>query len=950
MDRASALLKKAGSAVHNARDAAARKLEGGVDLEKLQQRANSAKNMLADNARAARAHVSHAVSEVVDHMSHKEVVVVDGRQLQLVKQLAEGGFGFVYLAQHQESGKQYALKRMFAQDRDSRALAEAEVSLMRSLEHPNVIKMLASAQGPRAGGGQGSEYLLVMEFASAGTLARWVTPDVEGAMPALPAEERMLACFHEACKGVAYLHSRTPPLIHYDLKLENVLETARGTCKLCDFGSASTRTFDARSSDRRARLEEEDRISRYSTMMNRSPEMCDLERGVVGTPSDVWALGCMLYTLLFQRHPFDGGGGNISALGILNGRWAVPASSRYSEGTSAVLRAALKADAASRATVTHLIPIITRAIADASEHLLTPVQRPHQRSAAPARAPAAAANWATFDDAFDSAMPPPTPTAPVTADLLGGGEPMPGPHEPAQQGGWATFEAEFGADLGAASTTQHPASPYPPPSSAAASAVDLLDPLATLSLAQGSGSGSGRTTAPIARSPSAPSVGASPPLAAAATVDLLGFDSSVAAVTSPNAELDGLFGPSPSPPNAAAPTTTPQQGAPPVLDVSDDPFGLGASFGASTPAPAATPTPTPSPMQDDFVGLFGAVTPAAASTPTAPPSVPSTLDPFAELMSPTAGGASGGASGGALAEMSSASGGSRKRRRPTASASAATSAVSRTPWQDPPSPLEVHAMASTPPVAMPSAFGAAVATEAAGPAGAGAAAGLLAGGATGGGMAAASPPPASTASVDLTMDSGSDDGEGHAPSGVRPLPGAMPMPLQGRSRPGDDPELDAYLASAPPELFDANTYRADQQRTQAAPVSAMLWTGPTARGVAAPSTRVEAPTARAPTHTLRAAVPMAPSTPGAARPMAMAPSSATAVWEVELCGQYQPYESVQQQALEAAYLRGSDTAMIRIRGSSYEVRLRGERRQRGLGSEAWRSRRVRRREPSAPRS
>ena len=38
-------------------------------------------------------------------------------------------------------------------------------------------------------------------------------------------------------------------------------------------------------------------------MMNRSPEMCDLDRGIVGPPGDVWALGCMIYTLGYQRAP-----------------------------------------------------------------------------------------------------------------------------------------------------------------------------------------------------------------------------------------------------------------------------------------------------------------------------------------------------------------------------------------------------------------------------------------------------------------------------------------------------------------------------------------------------------------------------------------------------------------------------------------------------------------------
>ena len=206
-------------------------------------------------------------SDLLERVSYKETVTIDGQgPLQLVRQLGEGGFGFVYLARHTLSGDEFAVKRMLVQDRESAAMAKAEVELMQALQHPNIVRLLASSHGARANGQPGSEYLLLMEFAARGTLARWVTPTEEGEMPPAISEARLLACFLDTCKAVAFMHSRSPPLTHYDMKLENVLETSRGTCKLCDFGSASTRTFDAKASDRRARLDEEDRLSRYSTV------------------------------------------------------------------------------------------------------------------------------------------------------------------------------------------------------------------------------------------------------------------------------------------------------------------------------------------------------------------------------------------------------------------------------------------------------------------------------------------------------------------------------------------------------------------------------------------------------------------------------------------------------------------------------------------------------------
>ena len=116
------------------------------------------------------------------------------------------------------------------------------------------------------------------------TLARWVIPDENGRMPRPIGEETMLGNFHDVCKGLHFMHTMSPPVTHFDLKLENVLEfdnPANGTsvCKICDFGSASTRTFDPNTADRRAKLYEEDLLARYSTAMNRSPEMLDLHRG-----------------------------------------------------------------------------------------------------------------------------------------------------------------------------------------------------------------------------------------------------------------------------------------------------------------------------------------------------------------------------------------------------------------------------------------------------------------------------------------------------------------------------------------------------------------------------------------------------------------------------------------------------------------------------------------------
>ena len=67
---------------------------------------------------------------------------------------------------------------------------------------------------------------------------------------------------------------------------------------------------------------------------HRAPEMVDLwRRRVVGLKADVWALGCILYSLAFLKHPFQDG----SSLGIANSKVKIPRQTGYSKGFTKLL-------------------------------------------------------------------------------------------------------------------------------------------------------------------------------------------------------------------------------------------------------------------------------------------------------------------------------------------------------------------------------------------------------------------------------------------------------------------------------------------------------------------------------------------------------------------------------------------------------------------------------------
>lgn len=106
------------------------------------------------------------------------------------------------------------------------------------------------------------------------------------------------------------------PVPRRDLKAENVLLHPEGKWVLCDFGSCSS--FQGTHATAAAMGVAEDDIRKHTTPAYRAPEQWDLyARQHIGTPVDVWALGCLLYFLCSGRLPFDGD----AKLQILTGRY-----------------------------------------------------------------------------------------------------------------------------------------------------------------------------------------------------------------------------------------------------------------------------------------------------------------------------------------------------------------------------------------------------------------------------------------------------------------------------------------------------------------------------------------------------------------------------------------------------------------------------------------------------
>ncbi|XP_009468872.1 PREDICTED: cyclin-G-associated kinase [Nipponia nippon] len=216
--------------------------------------------------------------------------------------------------------------------------------------HPNIVQFCSAASigKEESDTGQG-EFLLLTELCK-GQLVEFLKK-VESKGPI--SCDTVLKIFYQTCRAVQHMHKQKPPIIHRDLKVENLLISNQGTIKLCDFGSATTIAYYPDynwSAQKRAVVEEE--ITRNTTPMYRTPEMVDLYSNFpIGEKQDIWALGCILYLLCFRQHPFEDG----AKLRIVNGKYAIPQNdTRYSVFHD-LIRFTLKVNPEERLSITELV-------------------------------------------------------------------------------------------------------------------------------------------------------------------------------------------------------------------------------------------------------------------------------------------------------------------------------------------------------------------------------------------------------------------------------------------------------------------------------------------------------------------------------------------------------------------------------------------------------------------
>ena len=208
---------------------------------------------------------------------------------EITRLIGAGGMGTVYEATRADD--QYRTRaaiKLLSQHAASESTIERfrrERQILASLNHPHIASLLDG------GVTQDGQPWFAMEFIEGEPITRWC--DAHSA----PVTRR-LELFRQVCAAVQYAHQSL--VVHRDLKPGNILVTADGAVKLLDFGIAKLIPSD-NDGDAGAPLT---RVgTRAFTPDYASPEQ--LMGQPVGTRSDVYALGVVLYELLAGRRPLE---------------------------------------------------------------------------------------------------------------------------------------------------------------------------------------------------------------------------------------------------------------------------------------------------------------------------------------------------------------------------------------------------------------------------------------------------------------------------------------------------------------------------------------------------------------------------------------------------------------------------------------------------------------------
>lgn len=285
------------------------------------------------------------------------VLTVGSHHAKVLKYLTSGGFAQVYTAEIQPAdsfaqSNIACLKRVIVPDKSSLNTLRAEVDAMKLLKnHKHVVSYIDSHAAKSSFQDGSYEVFVLMEYCAGGGLIDFMNTRLQNRLQ----EFEILSIMSQVTQGIAAMHALVPPLIHRDIKIENVLISHNGDYKVCDFGSVCGAIRPPKNPQEFAFVQHD--VLKNTTAQYRAPEMIDLYRGhPIDEKSDIWALGVFLYKLCYYTTPFEKGG----ELAILHSRYQFPAHPIYSDRLKNLIRMMLMVEPSQRPNVCQTLEEVSR--------------------------------------------------------------------------------------------------------------------------------------------------------------------------------------------------------------------------------------------------------------------------------------------------------------------------------------------------------------------------------------------------------------------------------------------------------------------------------------------------------------------------------------------------------------------------------------------------------------
>jgi serine/threonine protein kinase len=202
----------------------------------------------------------------------------------IIRPIGKGGMGAVYLARDRRLGNTIALKETFFEDELLRKAFEREARLLASLRHPALPRVMDHFT-------EEAGQFLVMEFIPGDDLEE-MFKERSGPFPL----DDVMKWADQLLDALDYLHTQEPPIIHRDIKPQNLKLAERGQIILLDFGLAKGNAAGMT------------QVGQSASIFGYTPTYAPLEQihGTGTDPrSDLYSLAATLYHLLTGATPPD---------------------------------------------------------------------------------------------------------------------------------------------------------------------------------------------------------------------------------------------------------------------------------------------------------------------------------------------------------------------------------------------------------------------------------------------------------------------------------------------------------------------------------------------------------------------------------------------------------------------------------------------------------------------